>query len=108
MHSRSVSWLIFLLLGIALSLPQAATSAWSANDDCRMEGYSMLDQTSHPDSDASQAHSGEKVACTAPCPVCNSALTLYPAGPRSLEPRWATDEAPLHAPRDRPERPPRA
>ncbi|QOR38178.1 hypothetical protein HNO52_06385 [Billgrantia diversa] len=108
MHSRSVSWLLCLLLGIALALPQMVTSAWSASDDCQGEAYSMPDQASLPDSDANQAHPGEKVACTAPCPVCNSAPMLYSSAPRSLEPRWATEEVPLHTPRDRPERPPRA
>ncbi|MGR2739113.1 hypothetical protein ACUY1T_11760 [Billgrantia sp. Q4P2] len=111
MHSRSLSWLLCLLFGIALALPQAAMSAWSdAGDGCLMEAYSTstFEQAALFDSN-SQAQPAEKAACTAPCPACfGSSLALLSVAPPSLEPRWGIDEAPSHAPRDRPERPPRA
>lgn len=110
MHSRPLSWLLCLLLGIALALPQAAMSAWNhADEGCLVEGYSTLDQATLTDADNSQAQLADRVACTAPCPVCfGSSLALLSVAPRSFEPRWGIDEAPSHAPRDRPERPPRA
>ncbi len=110
MRSRPFAWLLCLLFGIVLTLPQVALGAWNyADADCQTGASSSLDAGLVFEADNGQAQGGEQPACTSATPVCSSAgLALASVAPRSLEPRRPVDTTLLHAPRERPERPPRA
>lgn len=112
MRHRPLSWLLCLLLGIALALLQAAMSAWThEGGECLAEHAILLD----PPDQVHQAEHGDGLnesrdtaACGAPCLVCSSSLYDLASGPApSHEPRWSVAESlPLRVP-DRLERPPR-
>jgi len=109
MRYRPLTWLLCLLLGIVLALPQVAMSAWNHGDeDCQAGALSAWDAAAVTYVDSSQAQAVEQAACAAATPICTSAsLSLLALVPRSPDPRWGIDEAPLPATRDRLERPPR-
>ncbi|MCC5882184.1 MAG: hypothetical protein JJU25_06045 [Halomonas sp.] len=109
MRYRPLTWLFCLLLGIVFTLPQAAMSAWNHGDeDCQAGALSVLDIATVTYADSSQAQTVEQAACAGATPICTGAsLSLLALVPRSPDPRWGIDEAPLPAARDRLERPPR-
>lgn len=109
MRSRPFAWLLSLLFGIVLTLPQVAMGAWNhVEPDCQASTPPALDASVVFEIDNGQAQAGEQPACTSATPVCSSAgLALPSLARRSLEPRRPVETGLLHAPRDRPERPPR-
>ncbi|MDI5933821.1 hypothetical protein [Halomonas kalidii] len=111
MPHRPLHWLLCLLFGIALALPQAAVSAWVyEGEECMGSHAAMMDSTERAQHDDGLTESSmETMTCWAPCSVCNGSPQAFDAGPApSHEPRWVVAESfPLRVP-DRLERPPRA